>query len=120
MSFVLAPRDEIKSRVTLNAPIDFGKTEKFHIEVTWKRLPVSEKKAIIDNLTEKQITDDDVLEQMIVNISGCKDQDGDNLTYDKELLTRLLEEDFIRKPLTEEAFGLIFGKEATKALRQKN
>lgn len=120
MSFVLAPRNEIKSRVALSIPGDFGKTEKAHIEVTWKRLPVSDKKAITEEFQAGTLNDEDALDRLILNIGGCQTPEGEKITYTSDLLIQLLEEDYIRKALVDEMMALLYGKEALEAIRRKN
>jgi len=120
MSFVLAPRDEIKTRVKFDIPLDMGKKEKAHLDITWKRLTVTEKLDWIEKLKDGGIKDDEILEDIILNIAGCKSPEGDEVDYSSDLLDQLLDIDYVRKALSNEMVGMIYSKELVEAAKTKN
>lgn len=120
MAFTLAPKKEIKTRVDLAIPEDFGKTKKAHIEVKWQRLSVTDKKQMTEDFQSSTLSDEDALDRLILDIVGCETPEGEKIAYSSDLLAQLLDEDYIRKALVDEMMALLYGKEALEAIRRKN
>ena len=125
MAFTVAPVTSLKVEIPIEIPLDAGslkKTLKAGFVVEFRKRPVSEQQALIEELKtgKHEIIDDDVLVEDIINIEGLKDTNEKDLEYSPELLATLLEMDYVRAPLMEAWMGINFGGQFVQALKTKN
>lgn len=118
--FKLLPKNTIRTKVTIKEPLDFGKTNTVHVDVTWKMLTTTENKEVRDLLRDEKPSDKELLQQLVLDVSGFLDSEGNKQTFNEDLFDQALE-----YPCVLEAFSLamteqIFGKKVVDALRQKN
>lgn len=99
MAFTFKPVNTIKKNVCVEIPGDFGKTTKADFDVEYKRLPVSDARALIEQIKDKTADEEAVLRDSVVNIHGIKDVEGNDVEFTSELLTQLIEEIYIRGPI---------------------
>lgn len=99
MAFTFKPVNTIKKNVSIEVPGDFGKTSKADFDVEYKRLPVSDARSLIEDIKNKTADEEAVLRDCVVNIQGIKDVDGNDIEFSSELLTKLIEEIYIRGPI---------------------
>lgn len=117
MAFTFKPVITIKKNVTVMIPGDFGKESKADFDVEYKRLPVSEARALIKQIKDKSVDEEAVLRENVVNIEGIKDPEGNPIPFDSVLLTHLSEEAYIRGPILA---GFMDVNYSLDKLRQKN
>lgn len=117
MSFIVKPVSTIKEKVAIDVPQDMGKSQKSHIVVEYKKLPVSEAKTLLENAQAGELNDDDVLRDNIINIDGLLDESKAKIEYSTDVLEQLLEMEFVRKPLITKFMEVTVGREA---LQRKN
>lgn len=120
MSFVLAPKSVIKTKVKVEEPLDFGRKQSQALEVHWKVLSVEEIRGYQDRLKDGAVTDEELISEIVVNIPGVKDDSGTDLEFGEELVHQLMNVEHIRKALTAELTEMLFGKEFMKRVREKN
>ncbi|MFG1487648.1 hypothetical protein ABMA58_00190 [Oceanospirillum sp. HFRX-1_2] len=120
MSFVLAPREVIKSVVKATEPLDFGKTKKHEIEVHWKVLSVEQIREYQERLKEGGEKDADLLLELAVDIPGVKTPDGQELSFGVELVHQLMNIEYVRKAFSDEIADILYGKDFMKRVRAKN
>ena len=120
MAFVVAPRESITVTVKVKEPLDYGKTKNHQLDVTFKRLTVSEKQDWLAQMKDGGVKDDDVLEDIVLNIKGCTTPDGSPIEFSPELLAQLLDIDYVRKGLTETMMEMLYGKDFMERIKAKN
>lgn len=118
--FKLLPKNTIRTKVTIKEPLDFGKFNTVNVDVTWKTLTTSEQKEMRDRLSSEGPSDKELLQELVVNVDGFLDADGNKQQYSDELLDQALE-----YPCVLTAFALamteqLFGKRAVEEARRKN
>ncbi|MAE21814.1 MAG: hypothetical protein CMK92_05225 [Pseudomonas sp.] len=115
MSLTFKPVTELKHNVKIEIPGDFGRVTKADIDVKYKRLPVSEAKALIEKIQDKKIDEATVLQDHVVDIEGIKDAEGKDLAFSPDLLSQLIEEAYIRVPLLQGFLKVNYGLDKLKA-----
>jgi hypothetical protein len=115
MSFILKPISSIKEKITILVPKDLGRTSKSEITVEFKKLSVSAAKQLMESSANGDLNDDEALEENIVDISGLLDESGNKIDYTVDLLSELLDMEYVRRPITKKFMEVIIGKEALKA-----
>ena len=121
--FKLAPVETIRMSIKIQIPGDDNKTKtKSDFSVIFRRRNVEERKEILDviNDDDQTLVDDDVLEKDIISIEGIIDSNDEAVVYSPELLTQLLNMDYVRKPLMESWIQVNMGQEFYKAYKAKN
>ena len=117
MAYKLTSVDKIKIKVHINVPGDMGRSEKADFNVTYKKLPTSESKLLLNQVQNDEITDEEILVQNVLDIEGIKDENGGPVDFDAELVNALCEIEYVRRPLIEGFMTVQFGR---GALGQKN
>lgn len=120
MSFVLAPKDLIKTTVKAVEPLDFGKKQTHTLEVHWKVLSVAEIRDYQERLKDGGTTDEELIQELVVDIPGVKDPSGAEIPFGKDLVHQLMNVEYVRKAFTEELTNMLFGKDFMKRVREKN
>lgn len=120
MSFVLAPKEIIKTTVKAVEPLDFGQKKTHSIEVHWKVLSVAEIRDYQERLKDGVATDEELVQDLVVDIPGVKDPSGAEIPFGKELVHQLMNVEYVRKAFAEELSNMLFGKEFMKRVREKN
>lgn len=120
MSFVFVPVTQLKVKIPVIIPGDLGKSRKSEFTATFEKLSVSDRKALTEKLRGGELTDDDVLQKYCIDLEGIEDEAGNPIEFSQGLLKQFLDVDFIRAPLTEAFFGLLYGDDFIKSLKSKN
>lgn len=110
----LANKSTYKRSITVDVPLDMGKTERSSFVMEFKRLSVTETKELIEESTFKSISDEDMLQRYAVSWEGVVDDDGKDLVYNRANLERVLDVPYIRKAIMNAFIEDVFGKEATR------
>ncbi|QFU04589.1 hypothetical protein FIU82_06105 [Pseudoalteromonas sp. THAF3] len=117
MAFKFVPVTTIKRVIKVEIPGDFGKTTPADFEAEFKRLSVSEARALVEKIRAKEVSEDQVLRENVVNIKGVQGEDGHEIEFSQDLLTNLIEQAYIRGPLLA---GLMDVNFSLDKLKQKN
>ncbi|WP_028303470.1 hypothetical protein [Oceanospirillum maris] len=120
MSFVLAPKEIVKTVVKAVEPLDFGKKQTHTLEVHWKVLSVAEIRDYQERLKDGGTTDEELIQELVVDIPGVKDPSGAEIPFGKDLVHQLMNVEYVRKAFTEELTNMLFGKDFMKRVREKN
>lgn len=120
MSFKLLRRDQIRTKVTIKEPLDFGKFNTVSVDVTWKNLTTSEAKDIRQELQDSRSTDKELLQRLVVNVDGFLDEAGEKIPFSAEVLDQALEHRCVLEAFSLALTEQLFGKGVLEALRQKN
>ena len=115
MSFKIKSVNSIKEKVIIREPRDLGRSKQCDIVVEFKKPSVSEAKQILEDSSNGEINDDQVLHDNIMNVEGLLDEDGAKITYSTDILPELLEMEYVRRPLIKKFMEVIVGREALKA-----
>ncbi|RUR34475.1 hypothetical protein [Vreelandella nanhaiensis] len=84
---------------TIDVPVQVPGDEKpSTIQATWVLHNWASYRAIVDAQQKREKTDEDLLGDL-KNVAGLKDESGNDLVFDKELLDALMDITYIRRPL---------------------
>ncbi len=111
----LANINSIKDRVIVKVPGDFNKFTKENLELEWKRLDVDETKEILEGIRNETVREDDVIEDSLINVVNLKDEEGNDLPFNTELLHKIMNINYIRKSIIQSFMNVQIGREALKA-----
>lgn len=122
MSFVLAPKDIIKTVVKAVEPLDFGRTQKHSIEVHWKNLSVEQIRDYRERLKPDGVgaTDEELMEELVVDVPGVKDAAGQDIPFSPDLLKELMNIEYVRKAFVLELQDMLWGRDFMQRVREKN
>jgi len=112
--FTLSKIDTIKTRVDIVIPGDMGKTQKGDFVAEIKKLPVSEAKDIMQDVERGNLSDEELLSQYVVDIKGIRGEDGAEVQFSEEVLTQLVDMEYVRKPLVDAFLKVQFGRDFLK------
>lgn len=86
--------------VTLDVDIDVpGSKVASRIHVEYRLRSVTEQQDVFENKSKKNVTDDELMQSDILNITGIKSESGATIDFTSELLGQLMDVVYIRKPL---------------------
>lgn len=88
---------DVEVDVPIQVPGDDG--QEASLKVRYRLLSVSEAKAVFEAPDDEKLGDDELMERDIVDIQGAADADGKPLPFDKELLHRLMDLNYVRPAL---------------------
>lgn len=74
MAFLKGAKSEVEVHITVEVEGDLGKKTRVPFKATYKKLPVSEAKDVLDKCRDGEMTDDDVIDQYLI---GWRDLKGD-------------------------------------------
>ena len=97
--FVLNKNGSYSWPVIFSVPADGGKVEKKSFEVTYKRLPQSKLKKVLDEVEESKVTDIDFCKDVVIGWKGIQDEDGNELQFSESSLESLLDYPMLAKTL---------------------
>lgn len=111
--FKFVRTDTFSATVHVSLPTnDPDKRQEGHFTATFKRLSKSDTSLLLAQLEGKEITDDDVLDRVLVGIAGIGDGDGNALSAEEQL--KLVRGDFGLCQATATAFFRDMGSAAEK------
>lgn len=96
MSFVLKKVASVTVDVDIEVP---GNKHDSRIRVEYRLRSVTEQQEVFESKNSKRITDDELMQSDIINITGIKDESGAAIPFSSELLAQLMDIIYIRKPL---------------------
>lgn len=101
MGFKLLKKDTIKKKVPIEIPGDFDRIERADLIVTFKKLPVSRFKELLDRLKDDEsgLTDFDLLRDHIEDVENLEDEKGKPVDFTPDVLDQLLEASYVLQPL---------------------
>ena len=115
MAFKFVPVEAIKKTVNVEIPGDFGKTTKADFEAKIKKLGVSQARELIQAIQNKEIDEETVIRENIVDLKGVKDADGNEIEFSQELLAQMSEVSYVRGPMLAAIFEVNFNLEKLRA-----
>lgn len=110
----LATKTTYKREISVDVPLDLGKSERQKFVMELKRLSVSDTKSLIAEATERTLDDLDMIKRYCVGWSGLVDSDGSELDYNSANLEMILDIPYIRKGIMDAFLEDVFGKEAVR------
>ena len=110
----LATKNTYKRSIPVDVPLDMGKTERSTFIMEFKRLSVSETKALVEEAASRAVSDEEMLERYAVSWEGVVDDDGKPLAFNKTNIEKLMDISYIRKALMAAFIEDVFGKEAVR------
>lgn len=120
MGFKLLSKDQIRTKVIIKEPLDFGKFNTTSVDVTWKNITTSEAKDIRQELKDNRTTDNELLQRLVVNVDGFLDESGEKIPFSQDVLNQALEHRCVLEAFSGALTEQLFGKGVLEALRQKN
>lgn len=90
MTFKLALKPTYEVDVTVNFPIDGGKLHEAKFRARFTRLGQDELDELRKQITERAITDRELVTRVLVGWSGVQDEDGSDIAFSEEARARLL------------------------------
>lgn len=103
MAYKLKRKDTVIKRIQLKVPGDNDTTTDADLAVEYKRLGIKKFKEDGARLDSGDLSAQDWLADVIVNIEGIKDELGGEIQYAPNILESLLDEPFIFGPIAEGA-----------------
>lgn len=118
MSLVVAPPNQVKTRVYFNVPrADALGTEKQDVVATIRKLYAEEKENFMESVGEKK--DVDVIRELVVDVKGFLDADKNEIPWSDDLIHQIKDIDYIVTPLARECIS-VQDESMRKVLQQKN
>lgn len=96
MTFVLKAVAAVSLDVSIQVP---GEKEPSTITATWKLHKWDEFQARFSDMQAGTMTDEDLVEQDLVDLGGIRDEKGEPLPFNPELVQELLQLGYVRRPL---------------------
>lgn len=96
MPFVLSNKQSYLWPVKYEAPRDGGKTDTFEFQAEFKRLPQSRLDEIRKKADARELTDDDLVAEILVDWKGIKTSEGDDFVCNDVNRRILLDEPGMR------------------------
>ncbi|KFF48098.1 hypothetical protein GY26_16020 [Gammaproteobacteria bacterium MFB021] len=94
--FKLVQIPEITVVVEFTVP---GQKDTASIDATWRLLRRKEFEAFQQRVDQEQLSDEQVLDEMLVKLTGVADEQGDPAADTPELRRAILQEDYVARPL---------------------
>lgn len=83
---------QIKWPVTVNVPVDGGKTQESEFTAVFK--PISKKE--YDQMVKDESNDEKFISTLLVGWEGLQDEDGNDIPYDPSFIPELVQFAFVR------------------------
>ena len=113
MGFKLDKPGTYKWPVTVEVPVDYGKHDKQKFDGEFKRITQSRIKELIELVASGDLSDVDVVKEVLVGWEGIEDDQGNELKFSQSKLKQLLE-----VPMVATAIGTAFFESYTGAKRK--
>jgi len=69
------------------------------IEATWKLHKWDDFQARIQAMQAGELTDEQLVEEDLINLAGIKNENGDSMAYSPDLAAQLMQLGYVRRPL---------------------
>jgi len=113
MGFKLDQSGTYKWPVTVEVPVDDGRHDKQKFDGEFKRITQSRIKELIELVASGDLTDVDVVKEVLVGWDGIEDDEGNELKFSQSKLKQLLD-----VPMVATAIGTAFFESYTGAKRK--
>lgn len=139
MTLVFAPIDKITCDVFVDVPVDGTKTKRQEFKATFRKLNTDEKKRLTRSLAyaganhaareeilkdnsdiDPDITDFDLMMENVIDLSGVKGPDDQDLDYSEDLLKAMLNETYILSAMMKAFMAITYDQSVKEAYRRKN
>ena len=91
MAFVLKQSDTYSWPVAFDIPVDGGRHQRVTSDGVFKRVSQSRMREIGQMIQEDQLTEADLVSEILVGWSGINDNDGKELPFSQKALAQLLD-----------------------------
>jgi hypothetical protein len=91
MAFVLKQSDTYSWPVAFDIPVDGGRHQRVTFDGVFKRVSQSRMREIGQMIQEDQLTEADLVSEILVGWSGITDDDGKDLPFSQKALAQLLD-----------------------------
>ena len=112
--FKIATKPTYKRNITVQVPLDMGKTERQSFVMEFKRLSVTETKELVKMAEEQTLDDINVIADNAMDWEGVKDEDGNDVDFSVSTLESLMDIPYVRKAIMNAFLEDVFGKEAIR------
>lgn len=112
--FKLATKPTYKRIISVNVPLDMGKSEKQTFNMEFRRLSVTETKELVEEAQSAGVSDEDMIKRYAVGWDGIKDEDGNDLDFTAKNLEELMDIPYVRKAIMQAFVEDVFGKESVR------
>ena len=94
--FVLKPIPDTTVEVSIHVP---GEDKPSTIEATWKLHKWDDFQARLQAIQDGELTDEQLVEEDLVTLSGIKNEAGEQIAYSKDVAAQLMQLGYVRRPL---------------------
>ena len=109
MGFKLDQSGTYKWPVTVEVPVDYGRREKHKFDGEFKRMTQSRIKELIELVASGDLSDVDVVKEVLVGWEGIEDDEGNELKFSQAKLKQLLEVPMVATAIGKAFFNSIAG-----------
>jgi len=116
MSFLLVPVDQLTTRVVIKTPGDNGKSKIEDLTVTFRKMAISELESHLekarkaadgtDTGTEVEERARDLVKEGILDITGIKDEHGEDIPFTDEILDQLFDMTYVSNALVKAFYAV--------------
>lgn len=115
MAIFKGSKDEISLNVTAVVRGDYGREIKVPFVAKYKKLKVDAAKALLLQVQNGELTDDDIIRENLVAWSGMPSADGGEVEYSPEMVEQAMNESEYREALVNGWMRAQFGRDSAKA-----
>lgn len=112
MTYVLKPIPDVTVDVSIQVP---GEAEPSTLNARWRLHPWDEYRAKVEQLKGDQVTDERLVADDLLELTGVKGEDGKPLEHSAELVEQLMQISFVRRALVMSWFSAQEGRAASAA-----
>jgi hypothetical protein len=112
MAFLKGAKDEITVQLTVEVDGDLGKKIRVPFKATYKKLKVQEARDVVEKCTNGSMTDEDVVEQYLVNWSELKGADDNEVEFNPDNVYTAMQVREYRSALVDGFMRVQFGRQS--------
>lgn len=112
--FKLANKDTYKRVIKVEVPGDLGKIDRQQFVMEFKRLSVSDTRALVDDSQEGKMDDEELISRYAVSWEGIFDENGEEIPFSLSALSEMMDITYVKKAIMSAFIEDVFGKEATR------
>ena len=109
LAFVLKQSDSYSWPVAFDIPVDGGRHQRVTFDGVFKRVSQSRMREIGQMIQEEQLTEADLVSEILVGWSGITDDDGKDVPFSQAAMERLLDVPMLATAIATAYFGSFAG-----------
>jgi hypothetical protein len=107
--FKISQSESYSWPVIVELPISGGRTDKQNFDAVFKRLPQSRIKEIGEQIKSEEITDEQLIREIVLGWSGIVGDDGKEVPFSDGALTKLIDIPLVARSLIASWYASISG-----------